>query len=167
MQGLAVQAAIENAVNLGVGHANTSFVLQQMESHQFHLASSFVVAVGINDVLNGYPEAVVEGYLGIIDTVPDNIPLIINLLAPVGDAALAHRNIVVTIEQVNSQLKILCEQKPFVYCLSMKEKLAGKKGLLQAEHHVGDGLHLSAKANALWIQELSALLSEVESESSK
>lgn len=163
IQGLAVQSVTPLAVNFGIGHARVDDVLHNLRAHSgLSEAGAIVLGVGINDVLVGEPGVIEEGYRRILEVIPGNAPIIVSLMLPVDENIVRQAGVNKTVDQINTLLSQFCERDPRVKCLSWSEELTLATGQLKPQFHIGDGLHLNAEGNRLWIQHLREIIQEVE-----
>ncbi len=160
VQGLAVVAASPLAVNYGIGHATTQQVVRQLQQHQnVSKASAVVLAVGINDVLAGNASKVPPGYQEALAAIPEHLPVLINQLLPVDEAALGHTGVSAAVQAVNTALGQLCTGSKRIRCVNAGAALSDQTGQLASRYHIGDGLHLSAAGNAIWLDHLKTAIS--------
>lgn len=162
VQGLAVDSVATTAVNFGIGHARVNEVSENLRGHaRLEEARAIVVGVGINDILAGESEGVAQSYRALLDAIPGTAPIIVSLVLPVDENIVQQDGINAKVAQVNKALMQMCEKIPRASCLSWSEAILLPSGQLDPWFHIGDGLHLNARGNALWIQNLREKLDEV------
>ena len=159
IQGLAVQAASDKAVNYGIGHATTAMVYQQIVKHKgLERASVVVISVGINDILSGKVTDIIPKYRLILSNLPSDTNILIGLIQPIDEDVLGRPGTSKIISDINQGLILLCDSDQRVSCLSIASLLTNEQGQLASSYHIGDGLHLSSEANAIWLQQLQLTL---------
>lgn len=162
VQGLNVAAATPLAVNYGIGSASSRDIVGQLKSHRnIDKSSVLVLAFGINDILRQNPERVVPAYRQALEVIPGSMPVIISLIMPVSEANLGRFSITSTVKSLNQSLREICLSNSRVRCLDAGVLLTDNEGQLAAHHHVGDGLHLSAAGNEIWLKQLGFAIAEV------
>ncbi|WP_328184802.1 SGNH/GDSL hydrolase family protein [Marinobacter sp. OP 3.4] len=155
VQGLSVTAASPMAVNYGIGHAGSAEILSQLESHHnLDRAAAVIMAFGINDIARGNPEVVSSAYRKSLELIPSSIPVIISLIMPVDEENLGRTGISDTVTSVNQSLDVLCSENKRVLCVNAGQLLMESGDQLSDQYHVGDGLHLNARGNAVWLEQL-------------
>lgn len=161
VQGLNVSSAAGPAVNYGIGHATAITIAEQIQQHKnLSRADVIVIAVGINDITRGQPDHILPAYRDALNKIPDTVTVIINQIMPVSEAELNRPGLTNLIVRVNAQLEKLCSATPGTLCLDASTALAGHDGQLKREYHTGDGLHLSAAGNTIWLNLLRTALQQ-------
>lgn len=156
IQGLGVQALRVPVVNYGIGHARISTIARQLEQHNnLQEAGTLLLAVGINDVVNGDPDAVIAGYRDIVLKLPAEVPVWVQLIQPVDEKLEKLKNLNNSISTLNSKLRAFCTQYEHWSCIEPSPKLFDSQGQLASQYHSGDGLHLNKLGNAVWLDTLS------------
>lgn len=160
-QGLGGQALGVPVVNHGIGHARLSTVNRQLAANPgLAQAGAILLSVGINDVLYGRPSAVAEGYQQLAGQLPGGVPVWVQLLLPVDEQALERSGVNAAIASVNAELRALCAWADNWQCLAPSPALITAQGQLAARYHSGDGLHLNALGNAVWLDALADAVSQ-------
>ncbi len=162
IQGLAVDSVVPVAVNFGIGHARVDEVSENLRRQaRVEEARAIVVGVGINDILAGEAEGVAQGYRTLLDSIPGSAPIIVSLVLPVDENIVRQEGVNSKVAQVNKALMQMCETTPRASCLSWSDAILSPSGQLDPRFHLGDGLHLNARGNAVWIDNLREKLDEV------
>lgn len=160
VQGLTVQAAAHRAVNYGIGQAKTRDVVRQLQKHiNTKKAAVIVIAVGVNDVIQGNAHEVLPAYQRALISIPESVPVIISNVLPVDEALLQQNNLNNAIQQLNEQLQELCLSSYRLTCLDAGQSLKDSDGNLASQYHTGDGLHLNAQGSAIWLSLLEIAIS--------
>ena len=155
VQGLAVASASDMAVNYGIGQATSEHVALQLRNHQnVARAKAVVIAVGINDIAREESAQVLPNYRAAIQNIPETVPVIISQIMPVDEEDLQRLGLSQIVNTVNTELDQLCASSPRIECLNAGTSLADDNGQLKRQYHTGDGLHLNARGNKIWLQQL-------------
>lgn len=154
-QGLNVAAVTHPAINFGIGMDTSLGLLQRIPQYSsLAKASKIVVAIGVNDLMrtSRSNEGIIENYRLILDALPSDVPVSIQAVFPVdereGMSGMNQR-----IFALNESLKALADRRNMRF-INLYGAVTNADGNLKAELHVGDGVHLSAAAYRLWIDEL-------------
>ena len=162
VQGLTVTKASGRAVNYGIGHATSTTVALQLQMHRnTSKAAVIVIAAGINDITRGKADQVLPAYRHALKSAPEAVPIIISKILPVSESKLRLSGVSREITKVNLGLDELCTGDPNTHCLDAGQKLANSAGQLDKRYHLGDGLHLNAAGNAIWLEQLESLINKV------
>lgn len=162
VQGLAVQNAHHRAVNYGIGHATSQDVARQLREHRNTSdAAVIVIAVGINDIADGNANQVLPAYQEALKNIPQAVPIIISKIMPVNETALRRSGLSKTVTEINLGLEELCAAEQRVRCLDAGQLLTDANGNLARQYHIGDGLHLNRLGNAIWLEQLQLVITEV------
>ncbi len=164
VQGLAVQAAAQRAVNYGIGQAGTRDVARQLKEHlNIGKAAAVVIAVGVNDVIRANAHHVLPAYQSALMSIPDSVPVVISNILPVDEALLHQTNLNNAIQQLNQQLQKLCSTRARLTCLDAGQSLKDSEGNLASQYHTGDGLHLNTQGNSIWLSQLETSIAKASS----
>ena len=155
VQGLAVSSIAPKAVNFGIGNDTTEGVIKRLPLYSsLGGAKTIVLSIGINDLKNRKIEAIVKSYRKILQLLPASVPVLLNAILPVDERVKKRRHLNSRIRRLNEQIKKLSEQHTNIRFLDMTALLTNEDGNLLKKYHVGDGLHLNASGNIVWIQAL-------------
>ncbi|WP_336366660.1 GDSL-type esterase/lipase family protein [Marinobacter sp. C2H3] len=164
IQGLALQRADSRLVNFGIGHDRVGTLAERVrEGASQRRFSTYVVAVGINDLMHGASSADVVGPIkSLISDLPFARRLIIGSVLPVARTRPGAEAINERVRDVNESLSALAATRARVTYLNSYEVLADDEGYLPSRYHLGDGLHLNSEANRLWLRQLAQALDGAE-----
>lgn len=161
IQGLCGAAIASNSVNYGIAGDTTRGVLERLPAYEsLARARAIVIAVGVND-LSGLPDwKIVRNWTAIADGLPAHVPVYFNAILPLDErcqSTWAGRNRGL-IRALNEQLAALLASRPNRHFIDPTARLLDATGNLSPAFHAGDGLHLNAAGNAIWIETLRAAL---------
>lgn len=164
VQGLALQRADLRLVNFGIGHDRgeplSARVREGAGQRRF---STYIVAVGINDLMHGASPANVAGTItGLAGDLPFAQRLIISSVLPVAHTRPGAADINERVRSVNASLAAFAAERARVTYLNTYDALADSEGYLPEKYHLGDGLHLTSEANRLWLSQLAQVLDGAE-----
>jgi lysophospholipase L1-like esterase len=155
-QGLLVSEVTPLGVNYGIGGDNVGGAIQRVPHYKsLAKASAVVLAIGINDLSWRDDDRVLADYERLLATVPPGPRIIVSALLPVVSPTEAIRleNAPDRLAAFNARLRVLAEARG-AFFLDAGPALADASGMLRAEYHVGDGLHLNAAGYAIWTSHL-------------
>ena len=114
------------------------------------------MAIGSNDLNFRTNEQILRNYLSIAEHMPKNVPVIFSAVLPVDEKAHKRRwrGWNQRIQALNADLKSFISKSKNLFFVDAGYFLVDVQGNLAREYHAGDGLHLNAKGNAIWIKEL-------------
>ena len=155
-QGLCVSAVVALSVNYGISGDTTAGVLQRLATYRsMRRAGAIVMAIGSNDLNFRTNEQILRNYLSIAEQMPKNVPVIFSAVLPVDEKAHKRwRGWNQRIQALNADLKSFISKSKNLFFVDAGYFLVDVQGNLAREYHAGDGLHLNAKGNAIWIKEL-------------
>jgi lysophospholipase L1-like esterase len=160
-QGLCLSAIVPTSVNYGIGGDTTVGVLQRLQIYgSLQKAGAVVVAIGVNDLkYNSTNEEILRNYANIIEQMPEDIPIILSAIFPIDEEIRTlwpgwNQRILA----LNTDLKALALKSKNHFFTDTGRLLVDTKGNLADTYHDGDGIHLNAKGNAVWIIELQKTL---------
>ncbi len=160
IQGLCVAAVTPYAVNLGIGRDTTAGVLQRISRYKgLKRAGAVVLLVGVNDVIQGQREGIVDQYKTILQIIPDTVTIVLCALLPVDERAttkVRNRDIVL----INAGMKAACMHNENCRFFDSTEKLIDFSGNLETQYHIGDGIHLNRQGYEIWIAGMKPFLSD-------
>lgn len=158
VHGLCVAAVTPNGVNLGIGGELSSGVLQRLRTYRsIHHVRAIVVAVGANDLIQGKQDGIAERFEEIIGLIPKTVPVVLSAIIPVDERITPkarNRNIY----SVNLDIAKVCSKFKNCYYSDLKDLLQDASGNLSPRYHIGDGVHLNAQGNQIWIDALRHIL---------
>ncbi len=157
-QGLCTDAVACPSVNYGIGSDTTVGVLGRLgEYGSLKRASAVVLAIGVNDLLYRDNASIVGNYRRILTALPPELPVVCSALLPIHEPIYGPS--VVTndrIRALNSALKGLCADEARWTFVDAGPGMSDATGNLLESLQDGDGIHLNARGNAIWIGELKA-----------
>ncbi len=161
VQGLCVAAVTPYGVNLGIGRDTTGGVLQRLNKYRsLERVRAVIVAVGVNDLIHGHQDGIVERYELILQAIPGHVPIVLSAILPVDDQVTQKvRNKDVAL--LNGDIRAVCLKYDNCSICEITEKMVGFSGNLASEYHVGDGIHLSPQGYRIWINEMQRILADI------
>jgi lysophospholipase L1-like esterase len=157
-QGLCVNAITEKGINFGIGRDSTSSLANRIGKYKsIRKASAIVITIGTNDIRTLSDEDILTSYRLILSELPNNIPIIINAIFPVG-ASIKKENLKAKITKLNIELKKLSSFMKNSYFMNTGLKMIDHNGNLKSEYHIGDGIHLNSAGYGIWIDDLKVIL---------
>lgn len=160
VQGLCVSAVVPEAVNYGIGGDTTVGVLRRLPTYSSLIrAGVVVVAIGYNDLKFKNNKEILSNYSAIAEQVPHNIPIVFSAVLPIDEkkrVELHGRN--QRIKTINKELKAFTMKSKNMFFVDAGSSLTDAQGNLADEYQDGDGIHLNAKGNAIWIIELQEIV---------
>lgn len=157
-QGLCVSAVAVPSVNYGIGSDTTFGVLKRLLDYRsISRADAVVTAIGINDFRYRSDENIAQNYQTILEQISKTTPVIISAVLPVDETARAARGwggISHRINTLNSHLERFAQSMDNVFFVDAGPGLLDDTGNLADIYHIGDGVHLNAAGNAVWIDVL-------------
>ncbi len=162
-QGLPVTAVTEHGVNYGIGSDDSVGLLRRLDNYDsLNSARGAVVAMGSNDLNRADNDEFLDNYRAVLNALPEDVPVLCSAILPIDEPVRSNwlRRSNERIQRVNELLRTTCEQRGHVF-VDATSTLADDAGNLDAAYHIGDGLHLNATGNALWIAELQTALREL------
>ncbi len=156
VQGLCVSCVTNNAINYGIGMDTTLGVINRINQYKsLNVIKAVVIAVGFNDLSIRTNDEILQNYEKIILKIPRQLELIFSAVLPVDSKYLINNQISNTrIRELNSGLSSLCNSYGNCFYLNSCDKMIDSSGNLRRELHIGDGIHLSTDAYAIWINDL-------------
>jgi len=158
VQGLAVAAVHPLGVNYGIGGDTTKGVLDRLPIYRPALerAGAIVIAIGVNDLHARSAEDALRNYAEILAALPEGRPVFLSAILPV-DLNLRGKfgEQGGWIAQFNRGLERLAEQGEGVTLIESGGVLdRDQDGRLDAQFHIGDGLHLNSLGNEVWAKRM-------------
>ncbi|MCA8969580.1 MAG: hypothetical protein KDC95_07350 [Planctomycetes bacterium] len=161
VQSLAVARVAPNAINLGIGSDTAAGVRARLETMQsLTRASALVLVVGHNDARTRSPEDFLADVSAILDGLPATLPVVVCAILPI-DPSLVRGLGTKDIKSLNTAIEALTALRPTTVFVDPGPALSGVDGVLRAECHVGDGVHLSKVGNVLFADRLRAALAKL------
>jgi lysophospholipase L1-like esterase len=160
IQGLCVSCVTDNALNFGIGNDTTYGVYERLRAIKPRLnVKAIVLAIGINDLKQRNVGAIIPMHQKIIDTLPDNIPIILSAILPI-DSKIANKNNRnnENIRLLNEELFARCANRTNCFFVNSGSKLIDHNGDLSHHNHIGDGIHLSPQGYEIWINDLRLII---------
>jgi lysophospholipase L1-like esterase len=157
-QGLAVAAVAPYSVNYGIGGETTTQLLEAIPHYRsLRRAKNLVLAIGINDILQGKQNRLHENYSKIIAALPRDVPLIWSSIMPVR-AASWMRMKKTDIQDTNRIIKSLCERRGNCTFVDMNPQFKDSNNSTIPQYFLDDGIHLSPDGYRRWISALKKAL---------
>ena len=154
-QGLATSAIANPSVNYGIGSDTTLGVLNRIRKYEsLNRADTVVLAIGVNDLSRRSDEKIVTNYKKILDSIPEEIPVVVSAILPVDERVQRVNSENNRISTVNKLLRDLSLKYDNVTFSDAGSSLRDPENNLKSDFHVGDGVHLSSAGYQVWIREL-------------
>ncbi len=168
-QSLCVSAVANPAVNYGIGHDTTVGVLERLPQYSsLARASVIVIEIGTNDITRRRDEETMANFERIGRSLPAGIPAVFSAILPVNDTTrvdLRGRN--ARARELNAYLRRYCQLSDRFVFVDAGPALMDQDGRLSARFHDGDGIHLNADGNAVWIAALRRGIVEAKEKAAK
>lgn len=159
-QGLCVSAIAPVAVNYGIGNDTTVGVLKRLHDYQsINRAKAVVLAIGINDMEFRGNDEILLNIKAIRSCIPSTVPVVISGVLPV-DIAEPLSWEEGRIAALNTDLNGFAESTASTIFLDSGALMKDGEGRLKRALHIGDGVHLNAAGNEIWIKSLKKVLAE-------
>ena len=155
-QGLCSDAVAFPSVNYGVGADTTVGVLARLPEYQsLRRASAVVLAIGVNDIMFRDNQHIVKNYGRILEALPQSVPIVCSAVLPVNEPVYGPSDVNnARILDLNVALKTLCSDDARCVFVDVGDSLVDASGNLSTALQDGDGIHLNAAGNRIWIDEL-------------
>lgn len=157
-QGLCSDAVYHPSVNYGIGSDTTVGVLTRLPEYEHSLrgASAVVLAIGVNDMKFRDNREIVENYRHILGLLPTGAGIVCSAVLPVSERTYSQHSVVnkARIADLNASLRNLCSADPRCTFVDPYSRLVDADGNLLAALDDGDGIHLNAAGNRIWIDAL-------------
>ncbi|MFN3188828.1 MAG: GDSL-type esterase/lipase family protein [Candidatus Paceibacteria bacterium] len=158
-QSLATSAIANLSVNYGIGGDTTLGVLNRIRKYNsLTSADAVVLAIGVNDLRLRSNEEIVYNYKNILDSLPENIPVVVSAILPVDERVQRVNFENKRILKLNTLLHDLVREYGNVSFSDAGSLLRDSDNNLKSDFHVGDGVHLSSDGYQVWIRELKRAL---------
>ncbi|TWT54675.1 GDSL-like Lipase/Acylhydrolase [Rubripirellula amarantea] len=160
-QGLAVTAITPYAVNYGIGHDTTSGVLQRLPIYEsLGRSRCLVLAIGVNDLKVRNDREIVDNFQEILSRL-EHVPwILISAILPIDEKTSDRMGDNLRIQSINRELKNMANINEKCGFVDVGKKLVDQSNGLADPYHTGDGIHLSRKGYAIWIDQLARSLPE-------
>ncbi len=164
-QGLCTDAIVYPSVNYGIGTDTTLGVLARIPKYQsLFRASVIVLAIGVNDLKFRDNQHIIQNYARIMEGLPETVPIVCSAVLPLNESIYVRSDVNnARIRELNDMLKTLCSQDARCVFVDIGSRLVDVAGNLLTEFHDGDGIHLNASGNRIWIDELRNAVSKAKS----
>jgi len=163
IQGLAVASIASPAINFGIGADTTAGLIERIPYYSaISRSRTIVIAIGVNDLNKRANKEILSNYKQIVSLIPSNIPILFSAIFPVDSAIINTRSFNERIRNLNNKLEELCDNSQRLYFLNITNQLTNADGGLSGDFHIGDGLHLNAVGNAIWISGLKKELAKID-----
>ena len=161
-QGLATSAVSTLSVNYGIGSDTTLGVLRRLPHYNsVKTAEAVVFAVGVNDLKRREDTEIIDNFRAILQNVASQTKVSVSSVLPISNSISLGSFSNSRISNLNSSLADLTSDYSNAVFVDTGYRLKDENGSLQAEFHVGDGVHLNRKGYRVWISALKEGLSNV------
>lgn len=160
VQGLAVSAVSNNAVNFGIAGETTLGLLERLPKYDsINTARSVVIAVGYNDIKRRANAMIYQNVRRILDSFPSKMPIVLNMVFPVfkQDNPVENERINSRIRELNASLRDLSNRFGNVYFLEFPDFYSKNESNF-SDYYLEDGVHLNASGYEIWIKQLRQIL---------
>ena len=163
-QGLCTDAIACPSVNYGVGSDTTVGVLARLPEYQsLRRASAIVLAIGVNDIKFRDNQHIVQNYGRILQALPQGVPIVCSAVLPVNEPVYGPSDVNNSrILDLNAALKTLCSNDARFVFVDAGSSLVDASGNLSTAFQDGEGIHLNAAGNRIWIDELRKAISKAQ-----
>jgi lysophospholipase L1-like esterase len=159
IQGLAVNSVINNSVNFGIGGDTTSGILKRLPLYQSIAMSKRVIfAVGHNDLYYESADESIANLKQIFESIPLNVEVFICSVFLIDENIVQRINNLAILE-LNNKIQYLTHNYSHINYIDTNQ-WAAPLGTLDADLHIGDGIHLNRRGNELWISQLKIALNK-------
>lgn len=163
IQALYVSAITPLAVNYGIGADTSRGILKRLpEYHSLARASAAVIAIGINEIGRYSNEEMLANYRAIVNALPEHLPIVFSAALPVDEKIYGAKGINERIRSLSASLRALCATSQRLFFVDAGPLLIDEDGNLADALHDGDGFHLTAAGNEVWIRQLREALERVQ-----
>ena len=161
IQGLAVSAVTDHAVNFGIGGDTTVGVMKRLRRYQsLTSVKAVVLAIGFNDLRLRSNAEIIKRMGEILTYLDERASVVLCAVIPVGQKE--HEAFNQRIRNLNASLKEMVSRHNRVTYLDSFSGLLTPQGYLPSHYHVSDGVHLSEQGYAHWISQLAQSLKSAE-----
>lgn len=162
IQGLAVSTIHSKAINFGIGGDTSLGVIQRIPQYtSLSQARLVVISVGINDLDYRKNQQILTNYNKITQLIPPNTPILFSAVLPVNEALVKHEKLNKRIQQLNRMLYTQCKNNDRLHFINITSALTDSTGNLLNRYDIGDGLHLNAIGNTIWIEALKSGIEKI------
>lgn len=141
---LATAAVAPHAVNYGIGSQRSDHLLESMQAYRaIERAGAVVIAIGVNDLLQGRTAGIELRYQDILRAVPAAVRVVLSSPTPVAEIEPGRQ------VAVRDAARRACVARPGCTFVDGYALLSSSPGSL-----LPDGVHLSPAGYALWIPAL-------------
>lgn len=143
IQGLAVAAVAPHSVNYGIGGQTTAQLVEAIPHYKcLPRAKKVVLAIGINDIIQGKQNGLYENYEKIISALPHDVPLVWSSVMPVRAASWTGIK-TPDIEYTNRTIESLCKRRGNCIFVDTYRQFTDSENNMIPQYFLDDGLHLS------------------------
>ncbi len=162
IQGLNTNSITPNSLNLGVGHNKIEDVRQRLKGYQqLHPKRLLIISVGVNNLINGSIEEALTEYRLLLNDLSLIQNVFVHAVLPI-DQSQTTPHLHSKINKFNARLKLLSLQYKNIKFIEIPKQFLANDGGLPSNYHVGDGLHLNAIGNQIWISHLQRTIRDTE-----
>ena len=144
-----------SCLNLGISGDTVFGVLHRVDSYRsLARATRVFLLMGHNDLGRTTDVSYIAGlYAKVLGAIPAGPQLVCHAVLPVDERATDQRTNR-DIAALNVAIRATCEREPRARYLDLTEMFVDATGNLRADLHIGDGVHLNAAGNRVWISAL-------------
>lgn len=156
IQGLPVSALTERGVNYGIGGETGEGLHTRIPRYSsLERAAAILIHTGANDLRHAADATILDRYRRILAALPDGPTVLCSAILPVDQQSRWHwiGRSADRVSALNQAIETLCDEHGGRFFSAWAE-LSTPDGSLRTNYHIGDGLHLSAAGNRVWIDVL-------------
>lgn len=164
-QGLNTSAITEPTANYGIGGDTTVGIIERLNTYQsINNARAVVIAIGINDIKYRENDIILNNYKTIIGMIPSHVPIVISAVHPIDERVRNDANGFneSRIKPLNKELKNYSLNSERLFYVDTTDQLIDSSGNLDPKYHDLDGVHLNSEGNAVWIQNLRIIITQLD-----
>lgn len=154
MTGLATSNLTPRSENYSVPGEVIEGLVDNIPNFDLSGVRMIVLAIGTNDWGRNRYGTVEEYYRKLLHMLPQNIPVIVNSISPVNHKNNFSMAFPENVRAINLKVEAICKEFPNCRFVDIASLLSDKDGFLAPQYDVGDGLHLSTAAYAVWTKAL-------------
>jgi lysophospholipase L1-like esterase len=155
--GLATSNIAPHSENFGIDGDTVDGLITRLPRYDLTKARVIVLEIGVNnyhrDKLTGFEPK----YRQLLGLLPHGIPVVAMAIFPINEHAswwVPVRDATEAIKKANKEIALACQQVSTCTFLDLSPSLGDAGGSMKSIYEVGDGIHLSEPAYAVWASAL-------------
>lgn len=159
VQALVTSAVADRTVNYGIGADTVGGLRARLPVYEsLNEARAIVLSIGVNDLWYREPHEIIPRYDALLSELPSHVPVVANAVFPVMEGFGVTAGTSAKVLQLNKAFATLTDAYPNIHFIDHHARFTNDSGELNAEYHIGDGLHLNSAGYAVWIDVLQQAL---------